>query len=547
MKRKSGFTLVELLAVIVVLAIVLLIAVPGVLAIIEQTKNRSYESQLKIIKEAARIYVTTMQPTWMDQQVVVNLTDLQGQGLVDKRLIDPRDKTEMKGIAVVVSKQGKQMKYDIVYTDSSNANYPVYRQGMIPIRYDGTNWVKADPTNEDRKWFDYSKQQWANVATVTEDVRQEILNAPDGTVVPMDKINTMFVWIPRFKYKLFNVDGTVSPVGNKNLVGDYLIDVQFEGSAVSKATGMQNGSYLTHPAFTFGTQELGGFWMAKFEVAYNQGDASSVYTKEGAQHNEVLPNQMLIKPSLPGWGTIMMGNAYKTCFDMKNGGNVFGFTNTMETHLMKNMEWTAVTYLIYSNYGKQGNSNYSGAEKQVMINNNSDGKTGCGAESQGAASTTDCHTYETAQGQASSSTGNVSGVYGMTGGQFDMTMAMYSPTTNALINLSQFTKEELDAIVADGRRIDVYTDLDQVASVVGFSKFGDGLEEMGPYNIVAAGRNFSPWHHALVVGYQFPDMIGIGLLRGGSYIGTTDGAPVTAYPFLSTYGSAHYGFRPVVF
>ena len=38
-RNQNGFTLVELLAVIVVLAIVLIIAVPGVLSIINKTKN----------------------------------------------------------------------------------------------------------------------------------------------------------------------------------------------------------------------------------------------------------------------------------------------------------------------------------------------------------------------------------------------------------------------------------------------------------------------------------------------------------------------------
>ena len=63
MEKRKAFTLVELLAVIVILAIVLIITVPGVLSIINQTKNKAYESQIKIIKEAARNYLAAERNT----------------------------------------------------------------------------------------------------------------------------------------------------------------------------------------------------------------------------------------------------------------------------------------------------------------------------------------------------------------------------------------------------------------------------------------------------------------------------------------------------
>ena len=30
---------------------------------------------------------------------------------------------------------------------------------MIPVKYDGTKWIKADTTQE---WYDYTKMEWAN-------------------------------------------------------------------------------------------------------------------------------------------------------------------------------------------------------------------------------------------------------------------------------------------------------------------------------------------------------------------------------------------------
>ena len=59
MKNKKGFTLVELLAVIVILAIILVIAVPKILSVIDDTRTESLESSAKMIISAAeREYAT---------------------------------------------------------------------------------------------------------------------------------------------------------------------------------------------------------------------------------------------------------------------------------------------------------------------------------------------------------------------------------------------------------------------------------------------------------------------------------------------------------
>ena len=478
--KKTGFTLVELLAVIVILAIVLIIAVPGVLSIINKTKENAYERQIDMIKEATRLYVTTNPNVdWRDHKTVVNLSDLQGQGLLDQKLIDPRSKKEIKGIAVVVTKTGNNMNYDIVYTGTSNANYPVYNQAMIPIRYDGTNWVKADASNKDFTWFNYDNQQWANIATVTEDVRQTLLDAPVGTEVPIEKINTMFVWIPRFKYKLFNVDGTVSPVGNANMAGDYMIDIKFEGSSVSKATGTQNGEWLTHPAFTFGGQELDGFWMAKFETGY-----LGATTTTGAHSNTLDPFKVIVKPNTYSWRSIQAVNMYKNAQGMKDAANPYGLTANEDPHMMKNMEWGAMAYLTQSKYGKQGNPNYTGLEKEVRMNNNNAFLTGCGADSPTPTLTNICNTYETTNGQAASTTGNITGIYDTSGGAWDYTASgiFDEKKENLVISLSGFDQAELNQIGRNGKYLDVYdySAIDYMDQSRGH--LGDATIEMGPFN-----------------------------------------------------------------
>ena len=56
MKNNSGFTLVELLAVIVVLAIVIAVAVPSTMTISNSIKENLFCSKIDFIENAAKLY-----------------------------------------------------------------------------------------------------------------------------------------------------------------------------------------------------------------------------------------------------------------------------------------------------------------------------------------------------------------------------------------------------------------------------------------------------------------------------------------------------------
>ena len=157
--------------------------------------------------------------------------------------------------------------------DPSGANRPVLAEGMIPITYDGTNWIKVDIYGAYNNWYDYGNRKWANAVMVTSAKRETYMNADVGTVVPEADILAYYVWIPRYKYKLFNAtyaSGTSPQV----------IDVTFENGSSSTGTvtcthgtngaetcqNKSNGNWYTHPAFTFGDTELKGIWVAKFKT-----------------------------------------------------------------------------------------------------------------------------------------------------------------------------------------------------------------------------------------------------------------------------------------
>lgn len=101
--------------------------------------------------------------------------------------------------------------------------------------------------------------------------------------------------------------------------------------------------------------------------------------------------------------------------------------------MSKNSEWGSVAYLSQSKYGKYGNPNYTGADKEVAINNCSNGITGIGGDTVGAVeSSTTCttNTYETEKGQTASTTGNITGIYDMSGGATEYVMVNYDNVMN---------------------------------------------------------------------------------------------------------------------
>ena len=47
--------------------------------------------------------------------------------------------------------------FELTYRDLSGANSPELLNNMIPIKYNGTNWIYADISEE---WYDYDIKQW---------------------------------------------------------------------------------------------------------------------------------------------------------------------------------------------------------------------------------------------------------------------------------------------------------------------------------------------------------------------------------------------------
>ena len=268
----------------------------------------------------------------------------------------------------------------VIYKDSIlNGADPELKDNLVPVVINNDGTVKkADLSKE---WYNYTNKTWANAV---------LLNGNDtysaGDTIIEDAIKAYYVWIPRYKYQIF-YDGV-------NDTTKQLINIEFENKDTTKSNGTTKDSWLTHPAFTFGDTELNGIWVGKFELT---GDTTNP----------------TIKPNV-------------TSLRNQNVSTLFATTQKLSTNssMLKNSEWGAIAYLTTSIYGQGLN--------EVRINNSSTYITGCAASVENGASYNGCEkAYNKSIGYLASTTGNISGIYDMSGGAWEYVMGVMEDSLNS--------------------------------------------------------------------------------------------------------------------
>ena len=347
--------------------------------------------------------------------------------------------------------------------DPSGANAPVLAEGMIPVMWNGSDWVKADTTNSNEyAWYSYGDKKWANAVMVNETVselnpstqsaktmatstlssksRADYLDntkTPVGSIINEKDILAFYVWIPRYKYKLFNV--------NSEEMDPILIDVQFESKTTAKSAGSSNGEYLTHPAFTFGTTELDGIWVGKFDTSGTENKPTIL--------NDAEP---LVRQNVSTQFATSQKFASGTTYLTQTG------VSKVDAHMMKNTEWGAVAYLKQSKYGlgltdievgtwgtggcssKQGGAGPSASKNDQIV-----GSSG---------PTLPCDVGNTLT--TTSTTGNIYGVYDMAGGALEYVMGVMQDNTNTNTPMSGYSTSSNSGFtgkVYDGGNYTSYT------------------------------------------------------------------------------------------
>ena len=298
-------------------------------------------------------------------------------------------------------------KIDVIWLDTVNnvisePNAPILDDGsnkMTPVVYDETaqNFVTATSTSKG-VWYDYNGEEdgesvvqgnkWANATTAN---------------------GSYFVWIPRYAYRITYYDSETSttPTGFYDGFGQWKAstgEIRLELDTGIETVQYGKEKYIVHPAFETNLdnggwdRDIKGFWCAKYEAVSKNSELCFI-------------------PDVESWRYQNIGQQYTTAINATYGytisnANTDEIKSFMYSHMMKNSEWGAVAYLTQSKYGRNG--------KEIDINNSSSFITGNGGESTNAryASVT-TNAYNTVKGIKASTTGNVYGIYDMSGGALE--------------------------------------------------------------------------------------------------------------------------------
>ena len=410
--------------------------------------------------------------------------------------------------------------YDKAVSDSSckNVSAPKLGSGLVPVTIENDGTVKYADTS--KNWYNYCDKIWANAV-----ILEDNANYNTGDTISESDIQSYLVWIPKYKYKLWNTGTSSKGVHEIEIVFDETDTTDIEGVScktpmISGESGnCNNGEYLTHPAFI--SMGVNGFWVGKYETGYKGATSTAA-----AQVNANDTSKVIIKPNVYSWRNINVYNAFL---------NSYNYKRNLDSHMMKNTEWGAVAYLSHSKYG---------LGYEVNINNNSSYKTGYSAlpstnqqtfPGTGGDDQTYNSTYNTEVGCLASTSGNISGVYDMSGGAWEYVSAYITGKPGS----SGFSITTLANY--DSKYFDVYN-VSSTISTYQYRILGDATGEIGPFK----NDNTSRWHSSWYGDYSyFVDSSSPWFHRSGRY---TDGVLSGAFYFdRSTGGTDNYGgFRLVL-
>ncbi len=354
-------------------------------------------------------------------------------------------------------------EYKSIYKEKIlNGADPVVKEKLIPVEISNNGEVRYADTS--KEWYKYENKKWANAVILNEGVTYNV-----GDTIQESDIESYFVWIPRYKYQIFdegNYTEAIEGTPIESIAKE--IQIEFESNSTAPSTGTTKGEWLTHPAFT--NFDVNGIWVGKFETGYK-----GATSKAESQVNSIDETKVIVKPNVYSWRNSTVSNMFKTAYN---------YNRDLDSHMMKNTEWGAVSYLSHSKYG---------INTEVRINNNSAYLTGYAATEQassiGESGTDSTKTlpYNTETGYKASTTGNVTGVYDMSGGSWEY-VAGYMPSS---YDASGFTSAELNTYA---KYLDIYPANSTINSYNN-RILGDATGEMGPFYFYADKDGNKRYHN----------------------------------------------------
>ena len=513
MRKDRGITLIALVLTIIVLLILAGISISML------------TGQNGILNRAAEAKEKTEEAQTEEQIKLAVMSSIGTDGLINLNQL----KTEIEGKGGSIA----GTTFPVAVT-TGNTSYQVDQYGNVTKETKNENieenWTVADISNNNDDWYAYKdstgKKSQVNAPKLANGMTAIKYNTDvNGSkwANAATKDGSMWVWIPRYAYKITykNKDnksegGTIDIAFLKGTTNNFL-DSSIQGNvetSISNVTYTENANgtksqnqWLLEPAFTFGDENIEGFWFAKFEASNTDGYGDDASTANNANLT------MRIKPNVTSWRNITAANIFTACLNLTSSTNYktyFNNVSNVDTHMTKNVEWGAVAYLAHSKFGLNG--------KEICINTNSSYLTGIGSGlTDSATSVTD--QYNSINGVTASTTKNVYGIYDMSGGAWEYVAACYTGNTDKLTEKSNYIN----------RYIDVYDNYS-------FKKYGDAIFETS-----SDSNGTTSWFedYSRLANEVYPLF-----LRGGYNVNALQAGLLSFSPYDGS-GVEFAGFRPV--
>ena len=519
----------------------------------------------------------------------ISISTLTNTGIFEKTK-EAKQKSEnaQKEEDRLISEYEKEIvKQDAEGIWDGKVNKPDLMSGMSAIKFteptdstEGKDEKVSDSSKND--WYNYNEKKWANAQT------------EDGS---------MWVWIPRYAYKINKSNQTFDVVF---LVGttDNYYDKDGKLQTAKRQTSETDipdatKDYVVHPAFTNESnigyvnggwkKELTGIWVSKFEAGYaggnnsvEQKDSNVNYSEStswvwsgeaGTSSDSSQPARNFYEvygskttaikyPTFQGltysMNYINHSDAFSISRALTDEGNIYKLSNKeTDSHLIKNSEWGAVSYLGQSQYGLNGTNIrinnltlYNSVKKIYAVTGYAaktlqDGDTKL--EDAGAVSSTDkVYKWTEKDGQTASCTGTIYGIYDILGGTWERSAAIVN---NGDGNLNTYGKAIMNALnngksseyvtvypkgETSGQSLDDASKSNYVANT---KIYGDAIRETS-----TAGLGQTSWYsdYSYFVGAYHPFFV-----RGGS---CWDRSGAGLFCFGRPGGNSHsgIGFRSVL-
>ena len=174
--EKKGFTLIEIMAVMVVLGLLIAIIVPVVNNLLKDSEDTLHDEQIDLVVKASQKYMvehSELLPEMSDgSKTFIYIDDLINNGVIDNdSVIDPKTKEELEG-CVVVRYNDSFNQYEYNYSDSPNdclitvtfdPEGGSVEESSKQVRYNSTYGELPTPTREGYRFLGWSgKNMYSN-------------------------------------------------------------------------------------------------------------------------------------------------------------------------------------------------------------------------------------------------------------------------------------------------------------------------------------------------------------------------------------------------